>query len=86
MHNIAEGFDAGSNAEFVRFLRYSQRSCTEVKSQLYVALDQRYVSTDEFERLYALAEKTHAKVGGFVRYLVDHANQATKNEERGTSK
>ena len=34
MHNIAEGFDGGSNPEFVRFLRYAQRSCTEVKSQL----------------------------------------------------
>lgn len=32
MHNIAEGFDAGSNAEFVKFLRYAKRSCTEVQS------------------------------------------------------
>ena len=39
MHNIAEGFDGGFNAEFVRFLRYPQRSCTEVKSQIYAALD-----------------------------------------------
>ena len=30
MHNIAEGFDAESNSEFVRFLRYAKRSCTEV--------------------------------------------------------
>lgn len=27
MHNIAEGFDAGSNPEFIRFLGYAQRSC-----------------------------------------------------------
>lgn len=40
MHNIAKGVDAGSNAECVKFLRYSQRACTEVQSQLYVALDQ----------------------------------------------
>src|SRR5437588_117680 len=49
MHNIAEGFDGGSNAEFVKFLRYSQRSCSEVQSQLYVALDQTYISQDEFD-------------------------------------
>jgi four helix bundle protein len=36
MHNIAEGFDGGSNAEFIKFLRCSQRSCSEVQSQLYV--------------------------------------------------
>jgi len=40
MHNIAEGFDSETNPEFVRFLRYAKRSCTEVQSELYVALDQ----------------------------------------------
>jgi len=40
MHNIAEGFDSETNPEFIRFLRYAKRSCTEVQSQLYMALDQ----------------------------------------------
>ena len=84
MHNIAEGFDSGSNAEFVRILRYSQRSCTEVKSQLYGALDQRYISQEQFNRLYLLADKTHRKVGGFVKYLITHSNKITKNQEPGT--
>ena len=80
MHNIAEGFDGGSNAEFVKFLRYSQRSCSEVQSQLYVALDQGYISQDEFDSIYEQAAKTHAKVGGFVRYLLSTKNrQATTN-------
>jgi four helix bundle protein len=39
MHNIAEGFDSETNAEFIRFLRYAKRSCTEVQSELYVALE-----------------------------------------------
>ncbi len=69
MHNIAEGFDGGSNAEFVKFLRYAQRSCSEVQSQLYVALDQTYISQDQFDSLYEQAAQTHAKVGGFIRYL-----------------
>ena len=46
MHNIAEGFDSETNPEFVRFLRYSKRSCTEVQSELYPAragLDQQYI-------------------------------------------
>lgn len=70
MHNIAEGFDGGSNAEFLKFLRYSQRSCSEVQSQLYIALDQAYLTQDEFDSIYQLAAKTHAKVGGFIRYLL----------------
>ena len=70
MHNIAEGFDGGSNAEFLKFLRYSQRSCSEVQSQLYIALDQAYISQEVFDSLFEHAKKTHAKVGGFIRYLL----------------
>ena len=39
MDNIAEGFDDGSTAEFIRFLGYAQRSSSGVQSQLYRALD-----------------------------------------------
>lgn len=84
MHNIAEGFDGGSNAEFVKFLRYSQRSCSEVQSQLYVALDQAYISQEEFDSIYEQAAKTHAKVGGFIGYLLKTptpANRSTMNQE-----
>lgn len=70
MHNIAEGFDGGSNAELVKYLRYSQRSCSEVQSQLYVALDQSYISQSEFDSIYKQAALTHAKVGGFIHYLL----------------
>jgi four helix bundle protein len=51
MHNIAEGFDAGSNAEFMRFLNYAKRSCTEVQSELYVAFDRRYLTQQHFNTL-----------------------------------
>jgi four helix bundle protein len=74
MHNIAEGFDGGSNPEFTKFLRYSQRSCLEAQSQLYVALDQNYITQGEFEAMYKQAALTHAKVGGFIRYLLGTPN------------
>lgn len=69
MHNIAEGFDAGSDAEFTRFLRYAQRSCTEVQSQLYIAFDQKYLDDEQFNQLYELAKRTHGRIGGFIKYL-----------------
>ena len=69
MHNIAEGFDAGSNAEFIRFLNYAKRSCTEVQSQLYVALDRKYISRPEFEKLYEQTRLARAKIGAFIKYL-----------------
>ncbi|MCB1062544.1 MAG: four helix bundle protein [Verrucomicrobiae bacterium] len=87
MHNIAEGFDGGSNAEFAKFLRYSQRSCSEVQSQLYVAVDQSYIAKEEFDSLYQQAARTHAKIGGFIRYLhntLTPASHSTKKKELGT--
>ena len=69
MHNIAEGFDAESNAEFVRFLRYAKRSCTEVQSELYVALDQEYITAEEFQETYDLAGRTRSAIRGFINYL-----------------
>ena len=54
MHNIAEGFDSETNPEFIRFLRYAKRSCTEVQGELYVALDEKYISSGEFKYTYEL--------------------------------
>jgi four helix bundle protein len=84
MHNIAEGFDGGSNPEFIKFLRYSQRSCSEIQSQLYVALDQGYLSQEEFDAIYAQAERTHVKVGGFIRYLLSAPSPTPSNQEPRT--
>ncbi|BDS07620.1 four helix bundle protein [Oceaniferula spumae] len=70
MHNIAEGFDGGSNKEFIRFLRYSQRSCSEVQSELYVALDQQYITSATFQEIYDLASQAHSKIGGFIACLI----------------
>ena len=75
MHNVAEGFDSGSNAEFVRFLRYAQRSCTEVQSQLYVALDQKYLSSKDFNDVFSLADQTKSKIGGLIKYLLRNEKQ-----------
>ena len=69
MYNIAEGFDAGSDAEFIRFLRYSRRSASEVQSQLYIALDQEYVRADQFQLIYDKATEAKKLVNGFIGYL-----------------
>lgn len=69
MANIAEGFDGGSNAEFIRFLGYAQRSCSEVQSEMYVALDQGYITQREFDELYRMAGNAKSKIGGFIKYL-----------------
>lgn len=69
MDNIAEGFDSGSDAEFARFLRYSQCSCTEVKSQLIRALDRCHIDELRFGDLVTTLEEVRRKVGALIQYL-----------------
>jgi len=73
MANIAEGFGCYSNLEFIRYLVISRRSCGELESHLYVALDQRYILQDEFDDLIKQSSKTAQLINGFIRYL--RANQ-----------
>ena len=78
MHNIAEGFDSETNPEFVRFLRYAKRSCTEVQSELYVALDQQYITNAEFQDVYDHAGRTRATIRGFIKYLLAYEQSQRK--------
>jgi len=69
MANISEGFDSNSDDEFVRFLRYALRSATEVQSHLYVAVDQGYISGEDFDQIYEQATEVKKMISGFIKYL-----------------
>lgn len=58
MSNIAEGFERYRPTEFRQFLSMAKASCAEVRSQLYVALDVKHLTQDDFDRLQALALDT----------------------------
>ena len=80
MHNIAEGFDSETIPEFVRFFRYAKRSCTEVQSELYVALDQEYIIKAEFNDVYDHAGRTRAAIRCFIKYLLDYEQSQKKQK------
>jgi len=43
MSNIAEGFESRTDVQFINFLGMARASAGEVRAQLYIALDQKYV-------------------------------------------
>jgi four helix bundle protein len=69
MSNIAEGFSRKGHKEFIQFLFVSKSSASEVQSQLYVALDQDYISRDDFDMAYKQAETVSKMNSKFITYL-----------------
>jgi four helix bundle protein len=69
MSNIAEGFSRKGNREFIQFLFISKSSAAEVQSQFYVAIDQGYISQEDFNRVYEQAEVVSKLDSGFIKYL-----------------
>jgi len=79
MANIAEGFVRRSNKEFVQFLFIAMSSSSEVQSHLYIAVDQGYLSKDEFELIYAQADKAGRIISGLIKYLRTKQTNPTKS-------
>ena len=69
MHNIAEGFDSGTNPEFIRFLKMSRRWASDVQSVLYLAFDRKYITDDNLNTAYSLATESKRLINGMIAYL-----------------
>ncbi|MCH8157383.1 MAG: four helix bundle protein [Nitrospinae bacterium] len=82
MSNIAEGFDRGGNKEFRQFLSIAKGSASEIKSQLYAALDAGFLEENQFQKIYDLVVDTSRLLGGFLKYLKKSDLKGTKFKEK----
>ncbi len=69
MSNVAEGFESRTDVQFINFLGMARASAGEVRAQLYIALDQKYIAEGQFNEAYALAEKCARQIAKFITYL-----------------
>lgn len=84
MCNIAEGFERGSNKEFVQFLYQAKGSSGEVRSLLYAALDQAYISAAEFDETLRLCTRVSIRLNNLIEYLKDTELRGHKFHEEPT--
>jgi four helix bundle protein len=81
MSNIAEGLERSGTREFVQFQSTAKGSAGEVRSQLYVALDQEDLSRDAFVNLSSNAATISRMISGLMNYLRKIRNQRNQVQE-----
>jgi four helix bundle protein len=67
--NISEGFERDRNKEFTSFLSIAKGSCGELRCQLYLALDQKYLDQQQFDDLYQKLMEISKSISNLMKYL-----------------
>ncbi len=72
MLNIAEGFERGGNREFANFINIAKGSAGEVRSILYILLDNKYINEATFEELKKEILEISTSLSNFRKYLLQN--------------
>jgi four helix bundle protein len=67
--------------EFIPFLSIAKGSVGEVRTQLYVALDQKYIDEETFKRLLNRATEIGRMIGKLMNYLKKAKIKGTKYKQ-----
>ena len=67
--NIAEGYERNSNRELLKFLYIAKGSAGEVRSQLYTALDLKYLTQDVCDDLMTRIKRISAGLFKWIRSI-----------------
>lgn len=80
--NIAEGFGKYDPPEFRRYLGIAAGSLTESQNHLRDALTQQYISSDEFNQLWALTRRARKATLALMAYLESCPRKWNRPEPR----
>ena len=69
MSNLAEGFESQTDRIFIRYLGIAKSSAGELRSQLYIALDQSYISERDFDSICDICKRVACQTSRFIEYL-----------------
>jgi four helix bundle protein len=83
MSNIAEGFESRTQGQFIEYLGHSKASAGEVRCQLYIAMDLKYLTQEQFKHVFDLADKASRQIPRFIDYLETHP-QSRRVREQGS--
>lgn len=64
--NIAEGFGRYHFQESMQFYRTARGSLSEIKSHLYISLDQKYINERQLGELFSIIDETAKMLNGLI--------------------
>lgn len=76
--NIAEGVGRNTAKDTLQFLYYAGGSLNEVETQLYLALDLKFISNEKFEKIINEIIEVKKLVVGFKKYYEKLASTINK--------
>lgn len=68
-NNIAEGFKRKSNQELKYFLYIDKGSCGEVRSMSYLAIEFKYISKKDSDKINNLSMEISKLLSGFINFM-----------------
>jgi len=69
LSNISEGFERGTNPEFVHALFIAKGSCGELRAQVLLAKDQGFLTPAEAEAAIVQCRQVSAGIANLIKYL-----------------
>ena len=73
--NIAEGFNRGSDKEFIHFLRIARGSAAEVETQLILCVDLGYLDSDDIVEAIKLYNEILRMLGTLIVRIEQRINK-----------
>ena len=67
--NISEGFERDGKKQFIYFLMISKGSCGELRTQLRIARELKYVNENDYGSVNEKCISVSKQLAGFINYL-----------------
>ena len=78
--NIAEGYERGSNNEFIQFLFIAKGSCGELRVEIDIAYDEGYMSEDEKNSIIKRSIKISSMLSNLIKSIKKSGYKGQKRD------